>query len=270
MTLGGTYGNVPMSSCREMAPLSEELHQRQCQLLLETTGHHQQICLWLLTVTTHGASTWKPHKHHPTDAHGKHRKVHQGSSKSLLDRRRCGMASPMEWVETRLCCLGKVAWWTSPIVSCCAWDWLAAQQRQFRLLGSGYLRSGCMFQQYDGTKQALKMKSYASKRGFDECIWDKHWYRRGWVSFQLSLWSKVTSRFAGGVLSSPTTTDAVSGVVLQTKAPSLDKNSLVRCHTSLPMSSPGWFMPRFFESRLRTTCEMGIMVGMAVRRTCSS
>ena len=37
---------------------------------------------------------------------------------------------------------------------------------------------------------------------------------------------------------SATTTDAVSGVVLWTKAPSLDKNSLVFCHTSLPMSSP--------------------------------
>ena len=34
MALGGTYGNVAMSSCREMLPLSEELHQRPRQLLL--------------------------------------------------------------------------------------------------------------------------------------------------------------------------------------------------------------------------------------------
>jgi hypothetical protein len=31
-----------------------------------------------------------------------------------------------------------------------------------------------MFQEYDGTKRALKMKSYESERGFYERIWDKH------------------------------------------------------------------------------------------------
>lgn len=76
--------------------------------------------------------------------------------------------------ERKQGCVALGKWQDEHHPSCLVVHEIDLLQKQFRLLGSGYYRSGFMFQEYDGTKRALKMKRYKSKLDFNERLWDKH------------------------------------------------------------------------------------------------